>query len=167
MDQDKTHFRKAFNSPYLSSADIVGESVLTISHVMLEIDKTNKSKELFNTAYFVEKEIRKGEVLKPMILNAGNSKVMKDITGTPFIDDWKGVKVTVYVDPSAKYMGEVVGGLRLKKIRPRQEVTPGSQNWENAKNAYKRDANFEAILKHADISEENQKRIIEECRNAQ
>ena len=37
---DKTHYRKAFNSPYLSSADIVEPTDLTISHVRLEPDKT-------------------------------------------------------------------------------------------------------------------------------
>ena len=55
---DKTHYRKAFNSPYLSSADIVEPTDLTISHVRLEPDKTKKTKDLLNTAYFKEREIR-------------------------------------------------------------------------------------------------------------
>ena len=55
---DKTHFRKAFNSPYLSSADIVGEATLTIANVTLEKDKTKKTGDQFNTAHFAEKEIR-------------------------------------------------------------------------------------------------------------
>lgn len=71
---EKTHYRKAFDSPYLSSADIVDAVVLTVSHVTLSIDATKKTKDLFNTAHFVEKEIRRGEKLKPMILNATNSK---------------------------------------------------------------------------------------------
>ena len=57
MTTDKTHYRKAFDSPYLSSADIVEPTVLTVSHVKLEADRTKKTKDLFNTAYFVEKEI--------------------------------------------------------------------------------------------------------------
>ena len=73
---DKTHYRKAFNSPYLSSADIVEPTDLTISHVRLEPDKTKKTKDLLNTAYFKEREIRKGEALKPMVLNATNSKML-------------------------------------------------------------------------------------------
>ena len=39
---EKTHYRKAFNSPYLSSADIVEPTVLTIKFVKLEPDKTKK-----------------------------------------------------------------------------------------------------------------------------
>ena len=53
---DKTHFRKAFDSPYLSSADMVGPIALTISHVTLEADRTKQSQNHFNTAHFVERE---------------------------------------------------------------------------------------------------------------
>lgn len=67
-EETKTHYRKAFDSPYLSSADIVEPTVLNIKCVRLEADKTKKTKDVFNTAYFVEREIRQGETLKPMIL---------------------------------------------------------------------------------------------------
>ena len=89
--KDKTHYRKAFNSPYLSSSDIVGETILTVSHVKLEPDKTKKTKDNFNTAHFAEKEIRPDEELKPMILNATNSRTMKDLTGSHFLEDWEKV----------------------------------------------------------------------------
>ena len=112
---DKTHFRKAFNSPYLSSADIVSATQLTVKCVKLEKDRTRKTKDSFNTAYFVQKEIRPGEPLKPMILNATNSKMMKELTGSPFIDDWNNVSVTVYVDPSVRFGRETVEGLRITK----------------------------------------------------
>ena len=54
---------------------MVGEVGLTIDRVVLEPDQTKKTKDYFNTAYFVETEIRSGEKLKPMILNATNSKL--------------------------------------------------------------------------------------------
>ncbi|EAM4476848.1 hypothetical protein EA593_25365, partial [Salmonella enterica subsp. enterica serovar Give] len=94
MSEQKTHYRKAFDSPYLSSADIVEPTILTIARVALESDKTKKTKDVFNTAYFEERELRPGEKLKPMILNATNSKTLKGITGSPFLEDWGGVKVT-------------------------------------------------------------------------
>ena len=99
----KTHYRKAFDSPYLSSADIVEPTPLTVKYVVLEKDKTKKTPELFNTAHFVEKEIRPGEKLKPMILNATNSKTMKSLTGSAFIDDWNDVRIIVYVDGSVRF----------------------------------------------------------------
>lgn len=119
--QEKTHYRKAFDSPYLSSADIVDPVVLTIKRVTLEPDRTKKTKDEFNTAWFVERELRPGEVLKPMILNATNSKTLARLTGSKWIDDWQNVPVTVYVDAHVRFGKETVEGLRLDKAteRPR------------------------------------------------
>lgn len=110
---DKTHYRKAFDSPYLSSADVVDPILVTIARVTLEKDKTKKSPDLFNTAHFVEREIRPGEALKPMILNATNSKFLAHLTGSKWIDDWINVPVTVYVDQHVRFGRETVEGLRL------------------------------------------------------
>jgi len=110
---EKTHYRKAFDSPYLGSADVVDPITLTIARVELEIDHTKQSKDLFNTAYFVEKFIRSGEKLKPMILNATNSKFIAQLTGSKFIDDWCNVAITVYVDPDVRFGKQTVEGLRL------------------------------------------------------
>lgn len=59
-------------------------------------------------------------------------------------------------------------GIVPKLMQPtRPEITKASVNmWKNAKVAYLRDKNFETILQRADISEENQKLIVEECLNA-
>lgn len=167
MANEKTHYRKAFNSPYLSSADIVGPTILTVSHVRLEADKTKKTKDLFNTAYFSEKELRKGEPLKPMILNAHNSRVMKDLTGSHFIDDWQGVQVTIYVDSNVRFGRDTVEGLRISPQAPvaqKKHLTPSNKNaWDRALVAYKRDGNLDAVLAHMDISEENKALIIEQA----
>lgn len=120
---EKTHYRKAFDSPYLSSADIVEPIVLTIKSVSLEKDRTKKTPDLFNTAHFAEKEIRPGEKLKPMILNATNSKTMKSITGSAFLEDWQGVRVTVFVDHNVKFGKESVEGLRISKA-PERVASP-------------------------------------------
>lgn len=164
-DQSKTHYRKAFDSPYLSSADIVEPTTLTVRRVTLEKDKTKKSKEQFNTAYFAEKEIRPGEPLKPMILNATNSKTMKALTGSAFIDDWNDVRITVYVDKNVRFGNESVEGLRISPKPPgRKQLTPSQKaQWESAKAAYKRDGNLEAVLARVDISEDHQRQLIAEC----
>lgn len=162
---DKTHYRKAFDSPYLSSADIVEPTTLTIRCVKLELDRTKKTKDHFNTAYFVENEIRKGEVLKPMILNATNSKTIKKIANSPFIDDWNNLKVTVYVDHNVKFGRETLEGLRISHIVPddrKKELTPGwTKGWSNAVAAYVRDGHLKTVLEKVDISQENQLLIIE------
>jgi hypothetical protein len=164
---EKTHYRKAFDSPYMSSADIVEPTVLTIKRVALEGDKTKKTKDLFNTAHFVEREIRPGEKLKPMILNATNSKTMKGLTGSAFIDDWQNVRVTVYVDPGIKFGKDTVEGLRISPYAPeeKKQITPEVANlWKRAKAAFMRDGNLDAVLSYADMSQEHQEQLIAECK---
>jgi len=164
---DKTHYRKAFNSPYLSSADIVEPTVLTVARTALEPDKTKKTKDCFNTAYFKEKEIRPGEALKPMVLNAVNSRTMKNLTGSAFIDDWCNVPITIYVDTNVRFGRDTVEGLRIATERPKMvkaELSPGTEAWTRAIDAYKRDGNLDAVEKHMTISEENKSKLIEEAK---
>lgn len=162
---EKTHYRKAFNSPYLSSADITEPTVLTIKKVVLELDKTKKTKDKFNTAYFVETEIRQGEPLKPMILNAGNSKTLKLLSGSAFIEDWANLRITVFVDGSVRFGKETVEGLRISNTFPesRKTITPNMPAWKNAKAAYLRDGNLDAVLAKVDIAPEHQEQLIAEC----
>lgn len=166
MSEEQTHYRKAFNSPYLSSADITEPTKLTIKCVKLETDKSKKTKDSFNTAYFVEKEIRQGEILKPMILNAGNSSIIKNFTRTPFLEDWRDIPVTIYVDPNVRFGRETVEGLRISSEQPstnKKELQTGTTAWENAIIAYKRDGNFDAIEKRLFISDENKTKIKKEA----
>ena len=123
-DNNKTHYRKAFDSPYLSSADIVDPVVLTIKRVTLEQDRTKKTRDEFNTAWFVERELRPGEPLKPMILNATNSKMLAKLTGSKWIDDWQNVPITVYVDAQVRFGKETVEGLRIEKATERPRSAP-------------------------------------------
>lgn len=163
-----THYRKVFDSPYLSSMDVVDPIVLTISRVTQEADKTKKSKDTFNTAYFVEKFIRPGEKLKPMILNATNSKTMAKLTGSPFIEDWAGARITVYVERGIKFGRDTVDGLRVMQAAERKRVTPENPAmWESAKAAYRRDGNLDKVRARADISEEHEAQLIAECSTQQ
>ena len=165
MSDTKTHYRKAFNSPYLSSADIVEPTILTVKMVKLENDKTKKTKDIFNTAYFVEKEIRQGEPLKPMILNATNSKTMKMLTGSPFIEDWVNVSVTIYVDHAVRFGKETMEGLRISQRAPEKKFLDPSMTkaWANAKAAYLRDGNLDSVLSRVGISEANQTLLMAEA----
>lgn len=163
---EKTHYRKAFNSPYLSSADIVGPTVLTVKCVKLEPDKSKKSKDFFNTAYFAEKELRQGEPLKPMILNAVNSRMVRTFAQSAFIDDWNDISITVYVDPNVRFGRDTVEGLRISPEQPNQqkrEITPQTaKQWANAKTAYIRDQSFDKVLEHVYISADNMAVMVAE-----
>ena len=168
MNGKKTHYRKAFNSPYLSSADITEPTVLTIQKVQLLPDQTKKTKDHFNTAFFVEKEIRSDEVLKPMILNATNSRTLKNLTGSPFLDDWNNVAVTIYVDKNIRFGRNTVEGMRISTEPPRIQkpsLEPDTPAWGHAIAAYKRDGSLDAVKKRMSISAENEKALIAEAGN--
>lgn len=120
---EKTHFRKAFHSPYLGAVDIVEPIAVTIKQVRLEPDKSKQSRDSFNTAYFEEQFIRKGEPMKPMILNVTNCKFMVALTGSKFIDDWAGAVVEIYVDPDVRFGRDTVEGLRLRAAKPRPQAS--------------------------------------------
>jgi hypothetical protein len=168
MSEQKTHYRKAFNSPYLGSADIVEPQVFTTSHVALEPHKVNKKAgEFFNTCYFKDAEIRPGEKMKPMILNATNSKMMAELSGSKFIDDWGGIRLMIYVDPNVKQIGGGTGdGLRIRPAPQRQAIVPGSPLWEGAKRAFARDGNLDKVKAKADISPENENLLMQEIMDA-
>lgn len=169
-DTNKIHYRKAFDSPYLSSADIVEPTVLTVRCVRLEPDKTKKTKDQFNTAYFVEKDIRPGEPLKPMILNATNSKTLSKIAGSAFIDDWNNLAITVFVDPSVRFGKETVEGLRIKPEAARAkkpELVPNTTAWTRAIEAYRRDKNLDAVKKHVSISTDYEIMLMDEAKAAE
>lgn len=164
---DKTHYRKVFKSDHLGSADIEdfkengSDLIFTISHVAQEIGTKVAGKKIdANVAYFKE-------AIKPMVLNATNSKIMSKLTKSSFVEDWRNVTVQLYIDANVMMKGEVVGGVRINPnpVRPKKPViTKASASlWTNATNAYKRDGNFKAVLERADISKADMDLIIKEC----
>ncbi len=169
MSDQKTHYRKVFKSDHLGVADIEdliesgSNLIFTVRSVAQEIGaRVAGKKGNFNIAYF-------SEGIKPLVLNATNSKTMKTLTGSSFVEDWSGVAVRLYIDHSAKFGGEIVGGVRINpnpvsKAKP--EITPANEKlWNSARNAYSRDGNFTAVLERAYISEENMEIMMRESSN--
>lgn len=165
---NKTHYRKVFKSDHLGCADLedykeVGHNLIfTIKLVKQEMNAKVAGKTISaNIAYFDEPKV------KPLVLNATNSKAISKITGSKFIEDWSNITVQLYIDPNAKLMGETVGGVRISPnqiTKQKMVLTPDiPQKWEQAKTAYKRDGNFNAVLERCDISEAHMKQIMQEC----
>ena len=162
---NKTHYRKVFKSDHLGTADLEDmiESghnlIFTISHVKQEFGvRVAGKKGDFNIAYFVEG-------IKPLVLNAGNSKIMKNLSGgSSFIDDWSNIPVRLYIDPSVTFGREIVSGVRIHPDKPvqRQSLQPKTPNWNNAKAAYLRDGSLDAVKKRMDVSPEIEKQLMDE-----
>jgi hypothetical protein len=165
---EKTHYRKVFKSDHLGVADLedlieAGTKLnFTIKHVKQEYGVAVAGRKGdFNIAYFVEN-------IKPLVLNATNSKVMKKITGSAFVEDWNNIFVALYIDPSTKLKGEIVGGVRINPTQPKKtksELLPGTTAWKNAVAAYHRDGNLDKVKERMIISEENEQLLIDEAVN--
>lgn len=59
-----------------------------------------------------------GNGILPMILNRTNSKMIEKIHATPYIEEWKGKLIQVYVESGVKAFGDVVDALRIRDFIP-------------------------------------------------
>lgn len=53
---------------------------------------------------------------KPMILNATNLKMITKLSGSPYIEDWNGMKVKIGTE-KVRAFGEVVEALRVRNYK--------------------------------------------------
>ena len=166
----RTHYKKVFNSPYMSSSDIIEPTVLTVINVKVEADQTKRSKDDFNVVYFKEKVLPYGEPVKPMILNVGNNEIIRKFSGgSKIMEDWSfDYPVTIFVDGNVRFGRDTVEGLRIMTEKPKlvkNELKPQTEAWTNAIAAYKRDDNFIAIEKRMIVSDESKILIKKEAEN--
>ena len=166
-EQHKTHYRKVFKSDHLGSADLEDmiESgtrlVFTISHANQEYGTKVAGKKIdANIAYFKEN-------IKPLVLNATNSKMIKKLSGSSFVEDWAGLVIELYIDPNVRMKGETMQGVRISPNSPqpaKPELTAdNTAKWNQAISAFQRDGNLDAVLKRCIISSENQNLIKEQA----
>ena len=106
----KTHWKKSFDSPYIGSWDLEEnqkELTLTIKEAKSEMTKDLKENSIKNIIYFEESGY------KAMIVNSGNSKTIRELSGSPYLEDWAGIKITLYVK-EVKAFGELHDALRIR-----------------------------------------------------
>ena len=159
MSKEKTHYRNVFKSDHLGVADLEDmiekgdELIFTIDKVKQELGVSVAGRKgNHNIAYFKEKGI------KPLVLNATNSAMVKKFCGkSPFVEDWNNVIITLFIDPSVKMKGDVVGGVRIRPAQPvikKEDLTPSHKRWDAAKQAFQ-EGKKESVLSQFNISEEN------------
>tara|TARA_R110002126_G_scaffold289683_2_gene445254 strand:- start:5861 stop:6367 length:507 start_codon:yes stop_codon:yes gene_type:complete len=121
MSEQNTHWRTFHETEFLGAFDLteqgVEEKILTITSAVSKTVKDEKGKnETILSCSFQEEK-------KPMILNATNCKAIQKVSGSPYINKWTGVRVTIYIKKGIKAFGKVVDGLRIKETAPRVQVT--------------------------------------------
>ncbi len=157
----KTHYRRVFKSDHLGSADIEEmiedgkRLVFTINKVeqylMVDGDKNSGisvagRRISANIAYFKED-------IKPLVLNATNSKQVSKFACSKFVDEWSNIPIELYIDPSVKMKGDIVGGVRIRPFKPTAKVKPlfTVENFDAAKG---KKATIESIEKHYTVTDE-------------
>ena len=119
----KTHYRKVFKSDHLSSYDLEdfidkGRPLeFTIKEVIQEIGTRVAGKKIdANIVYFIEP-------IKPLCLNATNSKLISKIANSPFIENWKNITIELYIQKGISFGKEIMQGIRIKP-EPPKAITP-------------------------------------------
>lgn len=114
---EKTHWKKIVSDPnYLGEADFNEgeEKVATIASVnQSETVTTAEGKSQKAVVHFAEN-------LKPMILNVTRSKAIEKVAGSPYFEDWKGVRVQLYIEHNIKAFGELVSAVRVRPRKPKE-----------------------------------------------
>ncbi len=110
------HWKKQFNYDYLGSYSLDGkrEMVVSIKGVgSAKVTGQNGRKEDCFVVYYNEMD-------KPMILNRTNAKAIEKVASSGLVEDWVGVRVTLYVEKGVKAFGDVVDALRIRDKKPTQ-----------------------------------------------
>lgn len=118
----KTHWKKLYNPNYFGAwcFEPGKDMILTVDHVAQESVSDEKGrKEQCMVVYFRERGA------KPMICNKTNSKSLEKLTNSPYIEDWAGVKVQLYVDHNVRFGSDRVDGVRIRKqVTLKDEAPP-------------------------------------------
>jgi DNA-directed RNA polymerase subunit RPC12/RpoP len=114
MNETLTHWKKLTNPDYLGAYALEPNQdlVVTIKSVSNElVASPDGKKETCSVMSFMEN-------VKPLVLNATNSKTITKLFKTPYIEEWAGRKIQLYVQTGVKAFGDVVDAIRVRPFLP-------------------------------------------------
>ena len=160
---EKTHYRKVYKSDHLGIADLE-EYMEAGTQLIFTIEQVRQEQGVMvagrkgnhNIAYFKER-------IKPWVINATNARILRGFAKSAFVEDWSGLLVQLYIDPSVRMKGEIVGGVRVMPQQPKlakPELVANTEAWGRAIASFKQNGNLNSVTKHMTITPDNQKAII-------
>lgn len=150
--ESKTHWKKLVNPDYLGAYSLLPgeEMILTIKNLKRDKVKGSGGKEQECTICFFTENV------KPMILNRLNSKVISNIYQTPYIEEWEGKKIQIFVE-KVQAFGEWVEALRVRPFIPGTNIPllpADGKHYDNAVAHLKKEgSSIEDLRKHYTISD--------------
>ncbi len=157
----KTHWKKLHNPDYIGAYSLMeGEKAIEmdvqIKSVAVEtVIGADGKKDQCTVAQLTGQ--------KPFIINATNAKTITKIYGSPYVEDWIGKRITLFV-AKVKVASETVDALRIRPTAPKgtkeaalPELTPTHEKWNGAKTALAAgNTTIEAIRNKYTLSAENE-----------
>lgn len=106
------HWKKTTNPSYIGSWDFDNgkDMIVLVKDVKPEMIQNAQGREEKLVMHF------EGDV-KPLILNKTNMAAAEKATGTPYIDEWIGKKLQLYVTMVAAF-GETTLAVRIREFAP-------------------------------------------------
>lgn len=162
MSDSKTHWKKMTNPNYLGTyalepgKDLIG----TISKVQKEevTSPTGETDECIVVHF--------SEDIKPFILNTTNAKQIERLYDTPYIEEWVGKQIQIYVKEGIEAFGKITTGLRIRPKVPQKmkpELTPEHEKWPDAvENVAKGNTTINVIRKHYTLTDDMKAMLIED-----
>jgi hypothetical protein len=150
-----THWKQLTNAEYIGAYSLQPgeERVVQIVNVCKKPVKGTDGKETDCIVANLKNE-------KPFILNKTNCKTLTKVSGSGFIEDWAGLKITVYAD-KVKAFGDVVDALRIRPVKPmKPKLNPASPKWEGAIDALRKGSTtIDAIEKAYELTATDKKTL--------
>lgn len=129
----KTHWKKLENPDYIGAYSLEAGKDLTviIESVKRELVTGQGGKKEECTIAHLKNQ-------KPFILNRTNMKTIQKIYDTPYIEEWTGKQITLFVAKIRAFGEDNVECLRIRDKAPQKpEFTPSNARWEGALKAMK------------------------------
>lgn len=111
------HWKKTTNPEYLGTFAFEKDEEKIVKVADVKSEKVNNPGGTTEDALvmYFEGNIKPNK----WILNVTNMKRIQKATGTPYIDEWVGHKLQLYVDPNVPAFGEIVEGVRARDFEPK------------------------------------------------
>ena len=112
----KTHWKTYHNPDYIGAYAFQPDErkVVTIQSAKQEsvMGKNGKAEDCLVVHF--------SENIKPLICNVTNSRAIEKVAGSGYIEDWKGVRIELYVTTVSAF-GDQVEAVRVKQTPPPQK----------------------------------------------
>jgi len=129
---EKTHYKSLMDAKYIGAYSLDEGKDLNVTILSVakdEVVSDGGKKESLIVAQLKDN--------KPFIINATNAKTITKAVGSPYVDDWAGKTITLFVS-TTRLGKEMVECLRVREVAPElPELTKDHKSFKAVKDAVK------------------------------